>query len=138
MGCSVLHIRVATPPLANDMSTKNPEPDQFDSAAAVRELEEQLRQLRSELREAKARSRKLESGGVDSGPMVDQYDRPVVDAMRERDNFFAIEGVRSLYRSAGITSTEKVKERLRALTSQGVIERDTIQGQYVWYYNDDE
>lgn len=109
-----------------------------ENGDAVQQLQDEVRDLRTELREAKARIRRLESGGVDDGPVVDQYDRPVVEQMRSQpESYFGINSLRALYRSAGVTSREKVKERVQALVAAGVIDRQTVDGQYVWSYDDD-
>lgn len=107
----------------------------------IQQQQETITSLREEIAETKARVRKLESGGASAASvtLLDQYDKPVVETMRSKpDSYWDMSGMKSLYRQAGITDTEKVKDRIKSLTKNGIIEKGAVRASPVWTAATDE
>ena len=99
-------------------------------------IEQRVRELEAELAEAKARIRRLESGGTAMSAVVDQYDRPVVDMLEEQpDSWFGYAAIRSRYERAGVTDTKKIKSRLQSLVLDGIIVRGNDGANFVWRFD---
>jgi hypothetical protein len=97
-------------------------------------IEQRVRELEAELAEAKARIRKLESGGSTS-VVVDQYDRPVVEMLEQHpDEWFGYAAIRSRYERAGVSDTQKIKSRLQSLVRDGLLERSSDGSNFVWRF----
>lgn len=77
--------------------------------------------------ELEARVEALEDALAASAPVdmlgVDRYDSAVLDKLAEADGAVSISQLHAWYRRAGVRSEEKIKNRLRDLRADGLIEQ---------------
>lgn len=107
--------------------------------------EKQSKTVEEEIEDLKQRVKALEEqlGGGSNGrgsdamaTLGDQYDNQVLNALRESDSStVTLSELTNLYRRAGVRNKNKIRDRLRYLESEGVLENVGIQR---WRFVDHE